>query len=145
MGMTFHMPIILMPPPSFITDCNRKIISGGAEGQIRVWSINFSNKNKPTVSLLETMKEHKCKITAIKIRKNMQQCATASEDGTCIIWDLERFTRNQMVMANSLFQCLVWNLEENQIVTSEQTERFAIGRRLMVPLSDRWMVACQAL
>jgi WD40 repeat protein len=48
----------------------------------------------------------------------MQQCATASEDGTCIIWDLERFTRNQMVMANSLFQCLVWNLEENQIVTS---------------------------
>ena len=71
------------------------------------------------------MKEHKCKITAIKvplpnslplfflpknskfyfqIRKNMQQCATASEDGTCIIWDLERFTRNQMVMANSLFQ-----------------------------------------
>ena len=126
-----------------ITDCNRfviivfyrncilnfrKIISGGAEGQIRVWSINFSNKNKPTVSLLETMKEHKCKITAIKvplpyslplfphpkptqnskfyfqIRKNMQQCATASEDGTCIIWDLERFTRNQMVMANSLFQ-----------------------------------------
>jgi len=101
-----------------ITDCNRKIISGGAEGQIRVWSINFSNKNKPTVSLLETMKEHKCKITAIKIRKNMQQCATASEDGTCIIWDLERFTRNQMVMANSLFQCLVWNLEENQIVTS---------------------------
>jgi WD40 repeat protein len=49
-----------------ITDCNRKIISGGAEGQIRVWSINFSNKNKPTVSLLETMKEHKCKITAIK-------------------------------------------------------------------------------
>ena len=41
-----------------------------------------------------------------QLRKNMQQCATASEDGTCIIWDLERFTRSQMVMANSLFQ--VW-------------------------------------
>ena len=42
-----------------------------------------------------------------QLRKNMQQCATASEDGTCIIWDLERFTRSQMVMANSLFQVLL--------------------------------------
>jgi len=101
-----------------ITECNRKIISGGAEGAIRVWNIDLSNLKKPTVRLLETMKEHKCKITAIKLRKNMQQCATASEDGTCIIWDLERFTRSQMVMANSLFQCLVWSHDENQIVTS---------------------------
>ena len=100
------------------TSVFRKIISGGAEGAIRVWNIDLSNLKKPTVRLLETMKEHKCKITAIKVilivvtqndaffqlRKNMQQCATASEDGTCIIWDLERFTRSRMVMANSLFQ-----------------------------------------
>merc|ERR1711892_255890 len=101
-----------------VTECNRKIISGGEEGAIRVWKIGLSNLKKPTVSLLETMKEHKCKITAIKLRKNMQQCATASEDGTCIIWDLERYTRSQMVMANSLFQCIVWSHDENQIVTS---------------------------
>ena len=46
---------------------DRKIISGGAEGAIRVWKIDLSNLKKPTVSLLETMKEHKCKITAIKV------------------------------------------------------------------------------
>jgi len=72
-----------------ITECNRKLISGGAEGAIRVWKIDLSNLKKPTVGLLETMKEHKCKITAIKLRKNLQQFAKASEDGTCIIWDLE--------------------------------------------------------
>ena len=46
------------------------------------------------------------------------ECATASEDGTCIIWDLSRYTRKQMVMANTLFQCVVYNFDENQIVTS---------------------------
>ena len=50
-----------------ITNIFRKIISGGAEGAIRVWNIDLSNLKKPTVRLLETMKEHKCKITAIKV------------------------------------------------------------------------------
>lgn len=101
-----------------ITDSNRQIISGGGEGAIRVWNLDLSNLKKPTVSLLETMKEHKCKITSIKLRRNNLECATASEDGTCIIWDLQRYTRSQMVMANTLFQCLVYNFDENQIVTS---------------------------
>lgn len=50
-----------------ITDSNRQIISGGGEGAIRVWNLDLSNLKKPTVSLLETMKEHKCKITSIKV------------------------------------------------------------------------------
>ena len=39
-----------------------------------------------------------------QLRRNNMECATASEDGTCIIWDLGRYTRKQMVMANTLFQ-----------------------------------------
>ena len=45
----------------------RQIISGGGEGAIRVWNLDLSNLKKPSVSLLETMKEHKCKITDIKV------------------------------------------------------------------------------
>merc|ERR1711937_693940 len=97
---------------------SRKIISGGGEGAIRVWNLDLSNTKKPIPTLLETMKEHKSKITAIKLRRNNMECATASEDGTCIIWDLGRYTRKQMVMANTLFQCVVYNFDENQIVTS---------------------------
>jgi len=101
-----------------VTDNNRQIISGGGEGAIRVWNLDLSNTKKPIPTLLETMKEHKSKITAIKLRRNNMECATASEDGTCIIWDLGRYTRKQMVMANTLFQCVVYNFDENQIVTS---------------------------
>ena len=54
----------------------------------------------------------------------MQQCATASEDGTCIIWDLERYTRSQMVMANSLFQVLVLSkLEKNLEVDKIESQK----------------------
>jgi len=101
-----------------LTDSNRQIISGGGEGGVRVWNLDLTNLKKPIATLLEEMKEHKCKITAIKLRRNNLECATASEDGTCIIWDLTSFTRRQMVMDNTLFQCLVYNFDENQIVTS---------------------------
>ena len=45
----------------------RQIISGGGEGAIRVWNLDLSNTKKPIPTLLETMKEHKSKITAIKV------------------------------------------------------------------------------
>lgn len=113
-----------------ITNCNTTIISGGCEGAIRIWRIDLSNPEKPVVSLVETMKEHKCKITTITLSKNNRECATSSEDGTCIIWDLETYRRSQMVMANTLFQCLVYNYEENQIVTSGTDRKIAYWETL---------------
>ena len=65
------------------SDC-RKVISGGGEGQVRVWSI------KPDSQTLEaTMKEHKNAVVQIRLNKNDTECATASWDGTSIIWDLK--------------------------------------------------------
>ena len=56
---------------SVITKSNlmnfRTIISGGCEGAIRIWRIDLSNPAKPVVSLEETMKEHKCKVTTITV------------------------------------------------------------------------------
>uniref|UniRef100_A0A8C8GFZ8 Cilia- and flagella-associated protein 52 n=1 Tax=Oncorhynchus tshawytscha TaxID=74940 RepID=A0A8C8GFZ8_ONCTS len=73
-------------------DCKR-IISGGGEGQVRVWEIL-----QGCPWLIETMKEHKATITSIKIKSNDKECVTARSDGACIIWDLVRFVRNQMVL-----------------------------------------------
>jgi hypothetical protein len=39
-----------------------------------------------------------------QLSKNNRECATSSEDGTCIMWDLATYKRSQMVMANTLFQ-----------------------------------------
>lgn len=65
------------------SDCKR-IISGGAEGQVRVWLI------RPDSQTLEaTMKEHKNSVVQIRINKTDTECMTASWDGTCIVWDLK--------------------------------------------------------
>ncbi|KAM6957115.1 cilia- and flagella-associated protein 52-like [Aplochiton taeniatus] len=94
------------------SDCKR-IVSGGGEGQVRVWEMQPGSH-----TLLATMKEHKASVNCIKIKSNNQECVTASSDGACIIWDLVRFIRNQMVLANTLFKTVCYHPEEHQILTS---------------------------
>lgn len=95
---------------------SKRIVSGGGEGQVRVWDLTLSKPYKQ--ELKETMKEHKSKVSCIKIKSNGLECVSSSEDGTVIIWDLERFVRLQMVMANTLFECVCYHPEEYQILTS---------------------------
>ena len=52
--------------------------------------------NKKVQSLKESMKEHKGPLTSIRVKSNDKECVSASADGTCIIWDLIRFVRNQV-------------------------------------------------
>ncbi|XP_027423567.1 cilia- and flagella-associated protein 52 isoform X2 [Zalophus californianus] len=101
------------------SDCKR-IISGGGEGEVRVWQISCQ-----TQKLEEALKEHKSSVSCIRVKKNNEECVTASTDGTCIIWDLIRLRRNQMILANTLFQCVCYHPEEFQIITSGTDRRVA--------------------
>ncbi|XP_048871689.1 cilia- and flagella-associated protein 52 [Brienomyrus brachyistius] len=93
-------------------DC-RRIVSGGGEGQVRVWQI-FPGSHQ----LVDTMKEHKATITCIRVKSDDKECVTASSDGACIVWDLVRFVRYKMVLANTLFRAVCYHPEEYQIITS---------------------------
>lgn len=103
------------------TSCNTRIISGGGDGKVRVWNINreYSHKGPCIVTkLFETMKEHKASVSCIKLKKDDSQCVSASTDGTCIIWDLKRFVRSQIIFANTLFKCVAYHPDECQVITS---------------------------
>ncbi|OBS67525.1 hypothetical protein A6R68_03933, partial [Neotoma lepida] len=92
-------------------DCKR-IISGGGEGEVRVWQIGCQ-----TQKLEEALKEHKSSVSCIRVKKNSEECVTASTDGTCIIWDLVRLRRNQMILANTLFQCIAyWEVFDGSVI-----------------------------
>ncbi|KAA8594982.1 hypothetical protein FQN60_012117 [Etheostoma spectabile] len=92
-------------------DCKR-IISGGGEGQVRVWELQSHGHR-----LLETMKEHKATINCIKIKSDDKECVTASSDGACIIWDLVRFASLQMVIANTLFRTVAyWDVYDGSAI-----------------------------
>ena len=56
-------------------------------------------------------------ITDIKIRRNDTECVSASTDGTCIIWDLTRFVRNQILFANTVFRQVSYRPDEAQLLT----------------------------
>ncbi|XP_071034756.1 cilia- and flagella-associated protein 52 isoform X2 [Parasteatoda tepidariorum] len=90
----------------------RNIISGGGEGDVRVWNVTTSVQ-----VLLRTMKEHKGAITCIKVKSNDKECVTSAGDGSCIIWDLENFIRMQVVFANTIFQAVCYGPEEYQIIS----------------------------
>jgi WD40 repeat protein len=101
-------------------DEHYRIISGGEDGQVRIWSVKRSFQ-----SLEYVMKEHKGTVTCIKIRRNNYECVSSSSDGSCIIWDLLRHVRNQVLFAPSFFKAVCYYPEENQLLTSGTDRKVA--------------------
>lgn len=105
---------------AFMSDAKR-IVSGGGEGQVRVWEVSTGYTHKKDViktGLVESMKEHKGCVTQIKVFPTDQHCVSVSTDGTCIIWNLEKFQRDAVLFANTLFQCACIHPDCCQILTS---------------------------
>ncbi|VDO11105.1 unnamed protein product [Rodentolepis nana] len=102
-------------------DGGSRIISGGGEGQVRVWEVKEipatckkkiaahrhrshrcqgdrrgneeDDRPKFFVDLLATLKEHTNAVSCIQINKNGTKCVSSSADGTCIIWNLVQVNR----------------------------------------------------
>ncbi|XP_022620757.1 cilia- and flagella-associated protein 52 isoform X2 [Seriola dumerili] len=108
----------------------KRIVSGGGEGQVRVWELQLRGHR-----LLETMKEHKATVACIKIKSDDKECVTASSDGACIIWDIVRFVSLQMVIANTLFRTVCYHPEEYQIITSGTDRKFFLRVNVFLRLS----------
>ena len=50
------------------TSDSQRVISGGGEGQVRVWGVTQRGQN-----MLEALKEHKGAVTCIKLRRNDEE------------------------------------------------------------------------
>ncbi|CAA9998841.1 unnamed protein product, partial [Nesidiocoris tenuis] len=66
-----------------LTKDGRTLMTGGQGGQIRVWCIR-----KDVQKLIAVLKEHKGPVSSLQISPNDLEAASASTDGSCIIWDL---------------------------------------------------------
>ncbi|KAK3728613.1 hypothetical protein QZH41_011696, partial [Actinostola sp. cb2023] len=105
------------------TSNSESIVSGGGEGQVRVW--NISGENPKTYKLKTALKEHKGAVTCIKVKNDDKQCISASADGTCIIWDLENSVRSQIVFANTMFKAVCYSKDESQVITAGTDRKIA--------------------
>lgn len=72
-----------------ITPNQELIVSGGMEGEVRIWK-----STKIMRSLDISMKEHRSRVMAIKVKDN-SQAISCSADGTCVLWNL--LTRSRIL------------------------------------------------
>eukprot|EP01018_Ginkgo_biloba_P019199 Gb_06629 [translate_table: standard] len=64
------------------------------------------------------MKEHTGPVNSVQVRKNDNECVTSSSDGSCTIWDLMRFTRNNSFFASTFFKAALYHPDESQLLTT---------------------------
>ena len=67
--------------------------------------------------MIASLKEHKATVTSIVIRDGDEECVSASDDGSCMVWDLRRYTRNQAMFASTLFRGVIYHPDESQLLT----------------------------
>jgi WD40 repeat protein len=94
------------------SDC-RRIISGGQEGQVRVWAIG-----RQTQKMIASMKEHKGRVNCVQVNNEDTECVSASADGSCIVWSLERFVRNTALFASTQFKAIVYHPDQSQLLST---------------------------
>lgn len=114
-----------------LTSNGKTLVSGGIEGQVRVWKIKIEKQ-----SLVGVLKEHFGPISSIEINKYDTEVISASSgkntlegevslvyklfllDGSCIIWDLPRMSRKHVLFANTQFTAARYFPNGVQILTS---------------------------
>jgi cilia- and flagella-associated protein 52 len=89
-----------------------RIISGGHEGRVRIWNCTSSHQ-----VMVESLKEHRGPINALKVNRDGTQCISASSDGSCIVWDLVRYVRLTALFEPNVFESVLYHPDESQILT----------------------------
>ena len=89
-----------------------RIVSGGGEGRVRIWNITPSHQ-----AMLTSLKEHRGAVNCIRVNKDCSQAVSASSDGCCIVWDLERYVRIIALFEPNMFNSVVYHPDESQMLT----------------------------
>jgi len=96
-----------------VTFDGTRIISGGECGQIRVWHVHGN-----ATRMLASMKEHKAKVNFLQLSADNTECVSASDDGSCVVWSLERYSRNICLFASTQFKAVLYHPDQSQLLTA---------------------------
>lgn len=90
----------------------KKLLSGGGDGQVRVWQVDNMNG-----VLLAALKEHKGPISSIEVHRLGHEAISSSSDGTCVVWDIVRFTRLSIMFSSTVFTCAKYHPNDVHLLT----------------------------
>jgi len=89
-----------------------RLITGGSEGRVRIWNVTSSYR-----AMVASMKEHRGPVNCIKVNRDRTTAISASSDGSCIVWDLERYVRLLAFYEPNVFLSVLYHPDESQILT----------------------------
>eukprot|EP00916_Digyalum_oweni_P000821 GHVL01001642.1.p1 GENE.GHVL01001642.1~~GHVL01001642.1.p1 ORF type:complete len:625 (+),score=94.32 GHVL01001642.1:101-1975(+) len=95
-----------------------RIVSGGMEGDLRVWKIG-----RQTQTMVVSLKEHRGRIWDLRLTSDDEKAVTASADGSCVVWNLNTYMRTQCVFDSTIFKSVAWASEEAQLLTTGSDRR----------------------
>ncbi len=93
-------------------NCQR-LVSGGMEGEVRIWRIG-----RQTQIMEASLKEHRGRVSDIKINRSDSQAVSSSHDGSSIIWDIKNHTRLKCLFESTMFKQVVYHPDESQLLTA---------------------------
>lgn len=96
-----------------MTRDSTRLVSGGSDGQVRVWKIGANSQ-----VLEASMKEHKATINSVHISYDSKECISSSDDGSCIVWDMQKFVRRNIMYAQTYFKSAQYLNDDSQILTA---------------------------
>ena len=89
-----------------------RIISGGSDGRVRIWAIYPEHQD-----MLISLQEHRKEVRSIALSNDGENFVSASADGSCIVWDLEKQVRTTAVFAMNVFEGALFHADGSQVVT----------------------------
>ena len=92
---------------------SKKLVSGGVEGEIRIWRIG-----KQTQMLDASIKEHRGSVNAINLSEKGARGVSCASDGTCVVWDMESYSKIVMFREDNNFQDARFSQDEAFVLTS---------------------------
>ncbi|KAA6403443.1 MAG: hypothetical protein EZS28_001035 [Streblomastix strix] len=75
------------------------IVSGGSEGQVRLWKLNRDDQQ-----LVATMKEHRMAVTAAWVTQDDLECVSSGSDGYILTYSLTRHIRLKQMIKTANFE-----------------------------------------
>lgn len=94
---------------------DKYVVSGGVEGQVRVWKIGRSNESQ---TLVATMKEHRSRVTQLKVNRDDEEVVSSSDDGTIYSWSLKQYKRIKQMLKHTAFKSVDYLPDCTQIVAA---------------------------
>jgi len=97
------------------TNDGRKLVSGGADGKVRVWAVS-----KGQQVMLASMQEHNGPISSLVVNEDDTMCVSASADGSCIVWQLsgmKPYVRHSALFTANFFKAALYGPDQSQLLT----------------------------